>query len=72
MSEHCVRSAHHQHARMISDGHASIDDVPVKVKTSLHQALLQVVDVMNLCFMHALLYNTHISKFQAHDDPRPL
>jgi len=43
---------------MTSDGHASIDDVPVKVKTSLHQAFLQVVDVMNLCFMHVLLYNT--------------
>jgi len=43
---------------MISDGHASIDDVLVKVKTSLHQAFSQVVDVMNLCFMHALLYNT--------------
>jgi len=50
MSEHCVRSTHHQHGHMISDGHASIDDVPIKVKTSLHQALLQVVDVMNLLF----------------------
>jgi len=67
-----VQSVHHQHAHMISDGHASIDYVPVKVKTNLHQAFLQVVDVMNLCFMHALLYNTHISKFQAHDDPGPL
>jgi len=43
---------------MISDGHFSITDIQVKVKTSLHQALPQVVDVMNLCFMHALLYNT--------------
>ena len=43
---------------MISDGHATIDDVPVKVKTSLHHAFLQVIDVTNLCFMHALLYNT--------------
>ena len=25
---------------------------------SLHQAFLKVVDVMNLCFIHALLYNT--------------
>jgi len=57
---------------MISDGHASIDDVPVKVKTSLHQAFSQVVDVMNLCFMHALLYNTPISKYKAHDDPGSL
>jgi len=53
---------------MISGGQASIDDVPVKVKTSLHRPFLQVVDVMNLCFMHALLYNTHINKFQAHDE----
>ena len=68
----CVQSVHRQHAHMISDADGSIDDVPVKVKTSLHQAILQVFDVINLCFMHALLYNTHISKFQAHDDPGPL
>jgi len=54
----CVQSVHNQHAHMISDGHVSIDDVPVKVKTSLYQAFSQVVDVMNLCFMHALLYKT--------------
>jgi len=42
---------------MISDGYDSMDDVPVKVKTSLDQAFSQVVDVMNLCFTHALLYN---------------
>jgi len=46
----CVQSVHHQHAHMISDGHASIDDVPVKVKASLDQAFSQVVDVTNLCF----------------------
>ena len=34
----CIQSVHHQHAHMISHDHASIDDVPVKVKTSLHQA----------------------------------
>jgi len=33
----CIQSVHHQHAHMISDGHASIDDVSVRVKTSLHQ-----------------------------------
>jgi len=66
MNEHscqsraCVQSVHHQNAHMISDGHSRIDHVPVKVKTSLHQAFLQVVDVMNHCFMHALLYNTQI------------
>ena len=54
----CVQSVHHQHVQMISDGHANIGDVPVKVKTSLHQAFSQVVDVMNLCFTQALLYNT--------------
>jgi len=55
----CAQSVHHQHAHMISDGRASIDDVLVKVKTSLHhQTFSQVVDVMNLCFIHALLYNT--------------
>jgi len=54
----CVQSVHHQHAHMISDGHASIDNVLVKVKTSLHQAFSQVVDVMNLCFIYALLCNT--------------
>ena len=54
----CVQSVHHQHAHMISDGHAIIDDVPVKVKTSLHQAFSQVDDVMKLCFTHALLHNT--------------
>jgi len=32
MSQHYVQSVHHQHAHMISDGHASIDDVLVKVK----------------------------------------
>jgi len=54
----CVQSAHHQHTHMISDGHVSVDDVPVKVKISLHQVFSKVVDVMNLCFIHALLYNT--------------
>jgi len=54
----CVQSVHHQHALMISDGHASINDVADKIKTSLHQAFLQVVVVMSYCFIHALLYNT--------------
>jgi len=43
----CDQSVHHQHAHMISDGHTSIDDVLVKVKTSLHQAFLQVIDIMS-------------------------
>jgi len=66
-----VQSVHQQHAHMISDGHASIDDIPVKVKTSLQQHW-QVVDVMSLCFMHALVYNTDTRKFQAHDDSGPI
>jgi len=32
----CVQSVHPLHAHMVSDGHTSIDYVPVKVKTSLH------------------------------------
>jgi len=47
-----VQSVHHQHAHMISDGHASIDDVSVKVKTCLHQAFSQVVDVMIESLFH--------------------
>jgi len=35
----------------------------------VHHAFLQIIDVMNLCFIHALLYNMHISKFKAHEDP---
>jgi len=57
---------------MISDGYANIDDVPVKVKTNLHQAFSQVVDVMNLCFIHRLMDNTPNSPFKTHDDPDPL
>jgi len=36
----------------------SVDDVLVKVKPRLHQEFLQVVDVTNLCIIHALLYKT--------------
>jgi len=47
---------------MISDDHAtvnrSVSDVRIKVKPSLHQAFSKVVDVVNLCFMYVLLYNT--------------
>ena len=35
-----------------------IDDALVKVKPRLHQAFSKVVDVANLCFIQALLYNT--------------
>ena len=72
----CVQCLYYQHAHMISDGCAtlascSIDSVVVKVKPSLHQAFLQVIDVLN-GFMHTLLYKTELSKFKAHDDPGPL
>jgi len=67
----CVQSVHHQHTHMISDGHV-IDDVPVKVKTSLHQSFSQVVDVMNLCFIMLCCITPRISKCKANDDPRPL
>jgi len=50
----------------------SVDDVLVQVKPSLHQAFSQVFNVMNLYFIHALLYNTRISKFKVHDDPGAL
>ena len=36
----------------------SVDDVLVQVKPSLHQSFSQVFNVMNLYFIHALLYNT--------------
>jgi len=36
----------------------SLDNVLFKVKPSLHQAFLQVIDITNLCFVHTLLYNT--------------
>jgi len=68
----CVQSVHHQHAHIISDGHASIDAVLVKVKTSLRQEFLQVVDVMNLCFKTLCSITPEISKFQAHHDLGPL
>ena len=51
----CVQSLRYQHAHVISDGHASMADVLVKVKTSLHQAFSQVISVKNLCFINALL-----------------
>jgi len=36
----------------------SLSNVLFKVKPSLHQAFLEVVDITNLCFVHALLHNT--------------
>ena len=48
----------------INDGHASIDDVLVKVKRSLHRAFSQVDDVMTPCSIHAWLITSQISKFR--------
>ena len=45
----------------------SVNNVLFKVKPSLHQSFLQVINVMNLCFVHALPQNTQISKYKAHD-----
>jgi len=36
----------------------SLDNILFKVNPSLRQAFLQVTDVTNLCFVHALLHNT--------------
>jgi len=36
----------------------SLDNVLLEVNPSLHQAFLQLIDVTNLCFIHALLHNT--------------
>jgi len=36
----------------------SVDHVLFKIETSLHQVFSQVVDIMNFCFINALLYNT--------------
>jgi len=55
MSEHVFKVSN---TNMHTSSQMVIDDVPVKVKTSLHQAFSQVVDAMNLCFKRALLYNT--------------
>jgi len=56
MSEHVLKVSMTSMHNDLRDSHASIDDVLVKVKTSLLQALSQVIDVMNICFMHTLLY----------------
>jgi len=44
----CVQSVRHQHADMISIGHAT--GQKFKVKPSLYQELLQAIDVINLFF----------------------
>jgi len=36
----------------------SYSDILFRGKTSLHEAFLQVIDVTNLCFVHALLHDT--------------
>jgi len=41
----------------------SLDDVMFKVNPSLRKAFLQVIDVTNLCFVHALLITPEILSF---------
>jgi len=57
----CVQSVHHQHARSQTVApmvNGSLDDVLSKINPILHQTFLQVTDVTNLCFIHALLHDT--------------
>jgi len=50
---------YHQHAHTVAPlVNRSLDDVLSTIIPSLHQAFLQVTDVTNLCFIHALLHNT--------------
>jgi len=63
-----VQSVLDQHAHMISDGHASIDDVPVKVKTVCikrfcRSSMSLIIVLCTLCCT-----TTHISQFQAQDN----
>ena len=59
----CVQTVLHQHTHSSSQtvmplvGH-SVDNVLFRVIPSLHQAFLQITDIINLCFVHALLRNT--------------
>ena len=56
-----IQSVHHQHAHVISDGHATGQSQrrwrPSQSQTKI-AAFSQVVDVMNFCFVKALLHNT--------------
>jgi len=57
----CVQSVHHQHAHVTSVTtlvNHSVDNVLVKVKPSLNREFSHVVDIVNLCFIHALVYIT--------------
>jgi len=66
----CAQSVRHQHVhdlrRQALSLHLaveplvnrSVDNVLFKVKPSLHQAFSQIIDVVNLCFVHELLRNT--------------
>jgi len=54
---------HHQQAHVITDGRASGQPQRCMITfcsksncISLHQALFQVIDVTNLCFVHSLLH----------------
>jgi len=59
-----VQSVHHQHAHIILSQvvmpmvSCSLNNILFKVKPSLYQVFLPVIDVMNLCFVHAFLHVT--------------
>ena len=60
MNNNFTACVHHQHAHMISDGRASGQPQRCSVQSqtiSLHQTLFQVIDITNLCFVHASLHN---------------
>jgi len=57
----CVQSVHHQHAWSQTVAplvNCSLDNIQFRVNPRLRQAFLQVTDVTNLCFAHALQHNT--------------
>jgi len=61
MSEHVFKvSTTNTHISLMATllAFRSVDDVLVHIKPSLHQAFSQVFNVMNLYFIHALMYNT--------------
>jgi len=81
MSEHVFEVSTTSIHTMISDGHATGQSqcwwCPGQRQTKFASSVSAVDDVMNLCFIHTLLY-THccitpwISKFKVRDDPGPL
>ena len=62
----CTHDLRRSHIHMV---HRSVANVLVKVNPSLHQVFSQVIDVVNLCFVYALLHTTpQIGKYKAHNN----